>query len=119
MNLKPIIKKPIYYLLNNHKNIKKPIIIFTTRRSGSSWLLNILGAAKGVRTIDQPLDRRLLFYIDRKRLPNDEFSKFVFPKNEEVVYDYLRKIFSGRLKLRSQWNIFNPKYDFFFRSVSN
>lgn len=110
------IKNIIWKVLNYHKpGNKKDIVIFTTRRSGSTWITNIINSERGIKYLDQPLDLRLADRTQKKLLPHDRYSKFVYlntTKEKQKVFKYFELIFDGELKVRNPWNVFDDDYNF-------
>jgi hypothetical protein len=92
---------------------KRPILIFSTRRSGSTLLMEAIHSQKEMNYSDQPLDLGK-YHPYRKYLPKRRFNKFISlePEEEKILGDYFQRLFTGRIRVLSQWNFFRPGYSF-------
>ena len=91
---------------------KKDIFIFYTRRSGSTWLMEIINSQKGIRWIADPLDvNRNVAFSQRHLLPDIPPSnrpRFIHldDAEKEMLYQYFDKLLKGKIHTgASQWNI--------------
>ncbi len=92
---------------------KRPIFIFSTRRSGSTLLTEIIHSQKGVNYSGQPLDF-WRYHPYPERLPQPYLNKFISlePEEEQKLKDFFHDLLAGRIRVRSQWNILNASYSF-------
>jgi Sulfotransferase domain len=100
---------PIFYSQGKQKNI----LMFSSRRGGSTLLEQIICCNRGFRSIDQPFD---LFFpqsatgkIKAKYLPKMTWSQFISlsATEEEQVIRYMTLTLSGQLRLLGgieQWD---------------
>lgn len=91
---------------------KKPIMIFATRRGGSSIISRSIYSQPGVDYIDLPLN--LVEYnpyknkIPRPRMKNRFIS---LDENEEkMLFDYFNNLLKGKYILKNQWNVLDPYF---------
>lgn len=103
---------PRYHLVD------PPILIFTTRRSGSTLLLRLLYTQPGTDYINEPLNLWLP-HPHYHRLPHPPVGKFISLSSEEEqrLAGYFDDLLRGRLRLRNQWNPFHPHYSFVVRRL--
>lgn len=101
-------KKVVGYLCMVRPN-QRPIFIFSTRRSGSTLLLQMLHSQPGVDYIDEPLNLwRLHPYLDRLPHPSHGYFITLTPDDEEKLYDYMQDLLTGRIRFRQRGNLLDP-----------
>lgn len=95
------------------KPLKRPIVIFSSRRSGSTLLAEMIGSEKGINVSDQPFD---LWHFNpySQRLPNPYLNKFVdlTPEEETLILHYSRDLFAGKIRVYTRWKLWDPDYNF-------
>lgn len=99
-------------LLNFHRQgDKKDIILLSSPRSGSTWLMNIIYTQPRMKIIDEPLDKNILDY--HKLLPvRTRWNYINLTEREEKVFeDYLGNYCSTNLF--GPYNPFDKNYKFF------
>jgi len=109
---KEFAKRIITSSFNYHrKGNKKDILIISSPRSGSTWLMNILYTQPGIKYLDETLSKNILDY--NKFLPiKTRWNYISLTKFEENIFkDY----FSNDKPIRhfGPVNIFNKNYNFF------
>ncbi len=92
---------------------ENPILIFATRRSGSTLLREMIYSQPGIDYIDQPLDMWLI-HPHFRRLFQPSLSKFISlnEHNKEILSTYFQNLFAGCIRIRNQWNPLNPNFSF-------
>ncbi len=92
---------------------ERPLLIFTTRRSGSTLLLHMLYTQPHTDYVNEPLNMWLL-HPHYTLLPHPPLGKFVTLNDAEAVrlQQYLSRVLSGRLRVRNQWAFWRPYYSF-------
>lgn len=88
---------------------KKDILLFSTRRGGSTLLGQIISANRGIRYIDQPLTTHappsvagsLRKEITENYLPQKKYSQYpsLSKEDEEKIRKYITLLIEGRLSL--------------------
>jgi len=107
--------KALLGVLNIHReNGKQDICIFSSRRSGSTLLMQMIYSQPGVNYVDQPMDPWR--YNPYNKINRDiyKYKKFFMDK---IHLNRLKKffndvVFKGKLKGFSQWNYFDNNYKF-------
>lgn len=96
--------------------VERPVFIFSTRRSGSTLLMQVLHSQPGVDYIDEPLNLWRL-HPHFRRLPHPPSGYFVSltDAEEERLFGYLQDLLSGRLRFRHRGNLLDPGRTFFVR----
>ena len=96
--LKRLLYFPWLYYQGKHKNI----LLFSSRRSGSTLLAQLITCNSGIRYIDQPFDFYLWIgkKIKMQYLPAVSYSQFInLSETEELlVKNYMSLMLQGRLK---------------------
>lgn len=113
--IKSLAKEAIVKVANIHREgIKKDIIVFSGRRSGSTWLMDLLYSQPKMKFCAEPL------YLKRWnrhkiKLPRREDSKFIdLTKKEEIILkSYFNAILNGSIEVSPPWNIREEGYSFF------
>lgn len=92
------------------KNDQKPILICTSARSGSTWLMQMIAAAEGIQYIDQPLDIRN-FHTNRYDL--EPRWEFIHDSNvaKDTFNDYLHDLIEGKITLQFPHQFWLDGYD--------
>ncbi|GIV57345.1 MAG: hypothetical protein KatS3mg042_0258 [Rhodothermaceae bacterium] len=114
MAWKQAIKETIW-LLNRHRpGPRKNICLFSTRRGGSTLLMDVVAANRGVRYIDQPFSLYGATPGQLAHLPLVEDSQFILLDDvqERQVHRYLSRLFDGSLSVRAPWEWWRPDFDF-------
>jgi hypothetical protein len=113
--IKSLAKEAIVKVSNIHRRgNKKDIFVFSGRRSGSTWLMDILYSQPKMKFCAEPL------YLKRwnrhkTKLPRRENSKFIdLTKKEEIILkSYFNAILNGSIQVSPPWNIREKGYSFF------
>jgi len=92
------------------KNNQKPIFICTSARSGSTWLMQMIAAAEGLRYVDQPLDIR---NHHTKKYDLESSWKFLYNSNtnEEALREYIQDLIEGKITLQFPHQFWLDGYD--------
>ena len=90
---------------------ERPIVIFTTRRSGSTLLLHMLYTQPHTDYVNEPLNQWLL-HPHYALLPHPPLGKFVTLSEEDAarLKMYFSHVFRGELRVRNQWAFWRPHY---------
>jgi len=97
---------------------EKPIVIFATRRGGSTLLMEMIASQPGVDFVNEPLNLwRYRPYFDR--LPHPPCGRFISLSQEEAqqVQSYFKDLLTGRIKAFNAWNPFHPTWSFRVRRL--
>ncbi|RLA95394.1 MAG: hypothetical protein DRG83_18700 [Deltaproteobacteria bacterium] len=97
---------------------EKSIVIFATRRGGSTLLMEMIASQPGIDFIGEPLNLwRYRPYFDR--LPHPPRGRFISLSQEEArqVRSYFEDLLSGRIKAFNSWNPFHPTWSFRVRRL--
>jgi hypothetical protein len=97
LNYQFLIKNLIWNIFNRHyKGPDRDIVIFTTRRSGGTWLTNIIETQKNIKSVNEPLSQARAEDMKQKRfLPNPNYAKYLSLNEAEKkqVFDFFNLIF--------------------------
>lgn len=100
-------------LLHVYGLTEKPIVIFASRRGGSTLLAQMIASQPGVDFSNEPLN--LWHYHPYfNRLPHPHRSRFVHltGKDEQKVLAYFEDLLEGRIRVFNEWNPLSPLYSF-------
>ena len=94
----------------------RPICLYATRRGGSTLLMQVIGANKGVRYYDEPFASFSAPYIrtyGRALLPPRYASQFTSMHADEVeeVKGYVVGLLDGSVTWNNPWRFWNAEYD--------
>ncbi len=89
----------------------KPIIVLSTRRSGTTLLLRMLYSQSGTDFVDQPFDL-WRYHPHADQIPIPPYRQYVNLNSEEkdCFFAYYQKLIEGSHRLRNQWNVFDAYY---------
>ena len=92
---------------------EKPIVIFATRRGGSTLLMEMIASQSGVDFVNEPLNL-WLYRPYFGRLPHPPRGRFISLSQEEArqVRSYFEDLLTGRIKAFNAWNPFLPTWSF-------
>ena len=111
--LKQATKEAIWSLTRHKKGRKGDIFLFSTRRSGSTLLMETIAANRGVCYIDQPFSLYHAKPDQLSILPIVSGSKYVELSDEDMnrVYNYLLRLLNGELKVNAPWEFWKSNFD--------
>ena len=98
-------------VVTRHRESRPPVLLFATRRSGSTLLRDLIAQAPAIRYVDQPESP-----YSNPRFPADLRSAavrhFVDPSEDELdgLLGYLRTVTSGETYVRSEWRFWRPTF---------
>ncbi|MCA9192634.1 MAG: sulfotransferase [Planctomycetales bacterium] len=94
---------------------KKPILIFGSRRSGSTLLMQMIAANPGVMFSDQPFGLYTMSTATINRLPLFAYSQIACPDDEEaaIIRRYLMQLLSGEIRVNTPWRFWSRDFHFF------
>ncbi|MCP4373896.1 MAG: hypothetical protein GY797_38205 [Deltaproteobacteria bacterium] len=105
-------KKVVVARLNcHHQGNKKDILILSSPRSGSTWLMETFYAVPGTKYIYEPLARHTLNRLSLIGLPKRLRYANLTESEGNLMKEYLRRV--DKMNLCGLTNIFSKDYDFF------
>jgi len=91
-----VLRKQLISLLMIYRDTgKKNIFIFSTPRSGSTWLMELLATQPRYKYENEPFDLRIPFI--REKLGINDWTEMYNKSSEEKVYQYLEKKCKGKM----------------------
>jgi len=112
---KDLIKESIWYLFNRYEQgDDKNICLFSTRRGGSTFLMELIAANRGIRFCDQPFSLKSSLTGQIRYLPISDRSQAISldEDDEAMVRVYLEQIFAGTLNVQAPWQFWRRDFDF-------
>lgn len=110
--LKEAVKSLVARYLNRHeRGGKDDILILSSPRSGSTWLMELLHAEPGMKYIDEPLGKIILDYNEFLPIRTRWNYLSLTPREEEVLEAYFRR--DMEISHFGPRDVFSTDYDFF------
>lgn len=115
-SLRAVAKESIWLTVRYRPGPKPPIALFCTRRGGSTWLMEILGANRGVLPLNQPLEILTpnLTPHQYKRLPKFDLGQIVHPDpdQERELCAYTDDLMAGRIRVNAPHAFWRRDFQF-------
>jgi hypothetical protein len=94
---------------------KKPICLYASRRSGSTLLMQIISANRGVMFSDQPFGMYSVSSANINRLPVFAYSQIACPDEDEsaILRRYFQRLIDGRIRANTPWKFWSRDFHFF------
>lgn len=99
--LRSALREAIWLATCDHKQgPKRNILLFATRRGGSTFAMELIGSNRGVRTLDQPFSTisRHVSAVQLAHIPRFHQGQItsVDPVTHELLFEMVSRMFSGR-----------------------
>lgn len=106
--------KELIWRMVRFRPTKKPIFIFSSRRSGSTLLMQMIGANRGVMFSDQPFGLYSIGEANINRLPVFAYSQVCCPDEDEeaILRYYLTRLLSGEIRVNNPWKFWSREFHF-------
>jgi hypothetical protein len=103
--------KQLFTSFNKHREAKLPIFLFSSARSGSTWLMEMIYSEIGLKYINEPLEKKNIDFYNM--LPIKHRWNYLSLNSEEqkVFIDYFTD--SHKTKVFGPRNIFSSDFNFF------
>ena len=115
-SLRAVAKESIWLTVQYRPGPKPPIALFSTRRGGSTWLMEIIGANRGVLPLNQPLEILTpnLTPHQYKRLPKFDLGQIVHPDSdqERELRAYTDDLMAGRIRVNAPHAFWRRDFQF-------
>lgn len=94
---------------------RKPICLYSSRRSGSTLLMQMISANKGVMFSDQPFGLYSISSANINCLPVFAYSQIACPDEDEaaVLHNYVERLLAGRIRANAPWKFWTRDFHFF------
>jgi hypothetical protein len=91
---------------------QRPIFIFSTRRSGSTLLMEMFYSQPGVTYCDQPLNR-WRYHPYQRCLPQPYLGEWIqlAAHEEQALFAFFTKLLAGQIRVAAPWNWLHPHYN--------
>ncbi|MCA9140485.1 MAG: hypothetical protein KDB00_27125 [Planctomycetales bacterium] len=96
------------------KPTKRPICLYASRRSGSTLLMQMISANRGVMFSDQPFGMYSISSANINRLPVFSYSQIACPDEDEaaVLRHYFSRLIDGRIRANAPWKFWSRDFHF-------
>ena len=115
-SLKGLIKETIWLTTSYAQGPAQNICIFGTRRGGSTWLMEVIGANRGMRALDQPLELLTpnLTANHYRRLPKFDQGQLITlaDDQEPEVLAFVGELLDGRFPANAPYRFWQRDFDF-------
>jgi hypothetical protein len=94
---------------------KKPICLYASRRSGSTLLMQMISANRGVMFSDQPFGMYSISSANINRLPVFAYSQIACPDEDEaaILRNYFQGLVNGQIRANAPWKFWSRDFHFF------
>lgn len=104
----------IWAVANRHHQGTRPnIAVFGSRRSGSTLLMQVISANRGVKSVDQPCCIFSASAYQVRQLPIRDCGQLhqLDDQEQQMIRTYFYAITAGSLHVNEPWRIWSPDYD--------
>ena len=108
-------KEIIWNAFNRHSSgARKDIWLAGSRRSGTTLAMQILGANRGLKTLNQPLGLYSAPFWLTRHVPVMESSRYILLDDEEAeqIQRYVTAIREGRMHINEPWDFWRGTFSF-------
>ncbi len=108
------VKELIWRCLVRFRPSKRPICVYGSRRSGSSLLMQMIAANRGVMFSDQPFGIYTASSANINRLPLFSYGQIACPDatEEAVLRTYAHDLLQGRIRANTPWKFWGGDFHF-------
>jgi hypothetical protein len=94
---------------------RKPICLYASRRSGSTLLMQMISANRGVMFSDQPMGLYSISTANVNRLVVFAYSQIACPDDDEaaILRNYFQGLLDGRIRANNPWKFWSRDFHFF------
>ncbi len=115
--LKLGLKHVVWTLLCRHENTSPPLFLFTSRRSGGTWLSETLARQPGVLFINEPTETGKYDWIALRQglFPPNILEQLGIPvsnSDAEWLIQFFRDLSEGRVRVQQPWNPASKTFHF-------
>lgn len=111
-----LVKEAIWYLTLRHEPGTRPdICVFASYRGGSTWLMELIAAEKGMRPLNEPLGPWSGAIAQARHMPKYRAGQIVHfdsDKEEAQLTRYVELLLSGRAAVNAPWWFWRRNYPF-------
>ena len=110
------LRETIWLLTTNHvQGDRRNILLFATRRGGSTFAMELIGANRGVRPLNQPLETQSPNLTLAQSLELPRFDQGQITSLEGAAADRMRAVmngvFTGRMVINAPTRFWQPGFD--------
>ncbi len=102
-----LVKEAVWLLTSHEPGEKNDVALFAARRGGSTWLMQVIGAAEGFRTLDQPFSVMTanLTPGHYRKIPKYPYGEIVAPAPDEFdeLRPYVESLLAGQLPVNAPY----------------
>jgi hypothetical protein len=107
--------KELVWAAVRFRPVHKPICLYASRRSGSTLLMQMISANRGVMFSDQPFGLYSISSANINCLPVFAYSQIACPDADEaaILHNYIRRLLDGRIRANAPWKFWSRDFHFF------
>ena len=113
--LRSVVKEAVWAATSHTPGSKPDIGLFASRRGGSTWLMQVIGSAPGVRSLDQPFSVMTanLTPGHYRRIPKYPYGEIVSPAEDEfeALEAYVTSLLAGELPLNAPYRFWERGFE--------
>lgn len=112
---KQFAKVCVWVFVKHRQGEKKNILLFASRRGGSTWVTELIGACKGITYIDHALSiytvsKYCLGFIP---IAEDGHIRILDQETEKKIKKYFFEIFNNGLRVNAPWKFWTRTFSFY------
>jgi hypothetical protein len=108
------VKEAVWLTTRHTPGAKADIALFATRRGGSTWLMEVIGAAPGFRSLDQPFSVMTanLTPGHYRSIPKYHGGEIVSPTVDDLasLHRYVEKILGGEIPVNAPYRFWKKGF---------
>lgn len=107
--------KELVWSVVRYRPSKTPICIYASRRSGSTLLMQMISANRGVMFSDQPFGLYSISSANINRLPVFAYSQIACPDKDEtaIIRNYFQGLLNGEIRANTPWKFWSRDFHFY------
>ncbi len=112
--IKQFFKVVVWSFVKHRQGDKKNVLLFATRRGGSTWMMEILGANPGMTFIDHAFSiytasKHCLSYLP---ITEDGHIRTLDDPTKDKIRTYINEIYTNDLRLNAPWKFWDSNFNF-------
>jgi hypothetical protein len=115
-SLRAAAKELVWQAVRYEPGDRRPILLFSTRRGGSTWLMETIAANRGVLPLNQPLEILTpnLTPYQYRRMPKFDRGQIVHPDpdQEADLREYTDDLMAGRIRVNAPHRFWKKGFRF-------
>jgi len=112
--LRSTVKEAVWLTTSHKPGDANDVALFAARRGGSTWMMHVIGAAPGFRSLDQPFSVMTanLTPGHYRRIPKYSHGEIVRPAPEEMqaLHRYVESLLAGEIPINAPYRFWRRDF---------